>query len=295
MNKQQTLMIASLVLACGLRAAPAAASAPDSASAETAVRKADAAWAAAASSGNIDAWMAYLAADAVVRLPGAPLVGGADAARRVVTRLLGAPQASVEWHGGQVDVAPSGDLAQVQGAYLYEHDGTTGAPLREHGRLVEIWRKQADGTWKCSVASWLADGSAPAATIAPTVAAPVAPASAALAPVTPASAAPAPLTKYGDAPVNYLQAIRQYFQEHLKDPESVQYQEVSKPEQGYLAGMSGGLLMHDKRDYGWLVKASINARNAGGDYVGLKTYQFLFRGEKMVRATSPLPDGEMVN
>jgi hypothetical protein len=106
---------------------------------------------------------------------------------------------------------------------------------------------------------------------------------------------PAPVTKYGDVPVNYLQTIRQYFQEHLVDPQSIQYQEVTNPEQGALSGISSGLLMHEVKNFGWIVKATINARNAHGSYVGFKTYQFLFRGEQLVRATAPPPAGEMIN
>jgi hypothetical protein len=100
-------------------------------------------------------------------------------------------------------------------------------------------------------------------------------------------------TKYGDRPTDYQEAIRKYIMEHLKHPDSVQYQAITKPEQGYTTAVTGTFLMREKREYGWTVKATINAKNSHDRYVGLKTYTFLFRGEKMVDARLPLPGDEM--
>jgi hypothetical protein len=100
-------------------------------------------------------------------------------------------------------------------------------------------------------------------------------------------------TKYGDMPTDYKEAIRKYFLDHLKYPDSVQYRGITKPEQGYTTAITGGLLMREKREYGWTVKATINAKNSHDRYAGFKTYTFLFRGEKIVDARSPLPGDEM--
>ena len=100
-------------------------------------------------------------------------------------------------------------------------------------------------------------------------------------------------TKYGDMPTNYEETILKYFLEHLKYPDSVQYQGITKPEQGYTSAVSGVILMREKREYGWTVKATINAKNSHDRYVGFKTYTFLFRGEKIVDARLPLPGDEM--
>jgi len=129
------------------------------------------------------------------------------------------------------------------------------------------------------------------------------PASAQVTPPTAASAAlahtesPPPVreqdSKYGTMPTDYKQAIQKYFLEHMKYPDSVQYQEITKPEQGYTTAITGGFFMREKREYGWTVKATINAKNSRGSYVGLKTYTFLFRGEMIVDARLPLPGDEM--
>jgi hypothetical protein len=98
-------------------------------------------------------------------------------------------------------------------------------------------------------------------------------------------------TKYGDMPTDYKEAIREYFLQHLKYPDSVQYQEITQPEQGYTTSVTGTFLMREKREYGWTVKATINAKNSHDSYAGFKTYTFLFRGEKIVDARLPLPGG----
>jgi hypothetical protein len=100
-------------------------------------------------------------------------------------------------------------------------------------------------------------------------------------------------TIYGEMPTDYGVGIRNYFQGHLKYPESVQYREITKPEQGFTTAISGSFLMSEKREYGWTVKATIDAKNSHGNYVGFKTYTFLFRGEKIVDVRFPVPGAEM--
>jgi Lipocalin-like domain len=100
-------------------------------------------------------------------------------------------------------------------------------------------------------------------------------------------------TKYGDLPIYYKEAIRKYFLEHLKYPDSIQYGQITEPAQGYTTAVTGTILMRETRTYGWTVKATINTQNSHDSYVGFKTYTFLFRGEKIVDARLPLPGDEM--
>jgi hypothetical protein len=206
-------------------------------------------------------------------------------------------------------VARSGDLAFLVETYELRFDDPRGVPVSERGRRLEVWRKHADGGWKCIVDTWNLDApiAAPAAPppesarvtspAANSAAAPLAqgetlPPAAALESGPPAPAGGA-TTKYGDMPIGYEKAIRQYYLAHLKHPESVQYREITPPEQGYTTEVTGGLLMRETREYGWTVKATINAKDSHDTYVGFKTYTFLFRGEKIVDARLPLPGDEM--
>jgi ketosteroid isomerase-like protein len=279
----------------------------DPLTAEAEVRKADADWTAAASSHSVDAWMSFYAADAIVRFPQDQIASGKDPVRQAVIRLLAPPHLSMASRPIDVQVSPSADVASLIESYELRFD-SQGTSASSRGRRLEIWRKQADGSWKCIVDTWNLDESpgAPAAVPAaivqtpPPSAAPEPPVerpqppSAPKAPDAGAPAAvPAAATKYGDAPTNYDQTIRQYFQERLNHPESVQYREITQPEQGYATKLVGGLLMREKRVYGWTVEATLNTQDSRGKYIGFKTYAFLFRGEKIVDARLSLP-GEQI-
>jgi ketosteroid isomerase-like protein len=273
-----------------------ASSAVDSLAAETAARKADTGWAAAARTPNVDAWMSFYAVDAIVLLPNDQLASGKERARLAVTRLLALPHLSVDWRPIEVKVPQSGDLAFVIATYELRFDDSHGVPVSDRGRRLEIWRKQTDGSWKCIVDTWNVD----AAIAAPTAADSAAPLAQAAQPPPAAaveSGPPAPaheaVTKYGDMPSDYQGMIRKYFLDHLKHPESIQYGEITRPAQGYTTEVTGGLLMREKREYGWTVKATINAKDSHDGYVGFKTYTFLFRGEKIIDARFPLPGDEM--
>lgn len=89
---------------------------------------------------------------------------------------------------------------------------------------------------------------------------------------------------YGAPPLHYEDAIRRYFDETMKDPGSIQYREISAPEQSWVkaAPMAGG-----KVTYGWKVHAMVNGKNSYGAYVGFKTFSFLFRGETIVDVMDP--------
>jgi ketosteroid isomerase-like protein len=276
----------------------------DSPAVEAVVRKADADWAAGASTPNVDAWMSFYAGDAIVLLPNDQLVSGKEMVRHAVARLLALRHFSVAWRPIEVKVPRSGDLAFLIGAYELRFDDSNGVSVSDRGRRLEVWKKQADGSWKCVIDTWNlgasfaappanAQGASPTAgSAAPLAQAELPPPAAA-----PESGPPAPAreaaTKYGDIPGNYEGAIRKYFLEHLKHPESVQYREITKPEQGYTTEVTGVLLMREKREYGWTVKATINAKDSRDSYVGFKTYTFLFRGEKIIDARLPLPGDEM--
>ena len=280
--------------------------AADLASVEAAVRKADADWAAAARAVSVDAWMAFYAADAVILLPSEQLASDKEIVLHSVGNLLARPHFSVAWSPIKVEVARSGKQALLIEAYELHFDDSRGAPVSDRGRRLEIWKKQADGIWKCVVDTWNLDEpvAAAAATQAsaqgalPTPGSAASPAQPALplavvldaGPLKPAHMV---ATKYGETPTNYQDAIRKYFPKHLKYPDSIQYREITSPEPGYTTAVTGTFLMRETRTYGWTVKATINAKNFRDSYVGFKTYTFLFRGEKIVDVRLPLPGDEM--
>ncbi len=280
--------------------------ATDLAAAEAAVRETDAEWAAAARTASVEAWTAFYASDSVILLPDDRLTSDTKTIRHSVSHLLARPQLSVAWSPIKVEVAWSGEQVLVIEAYEVRFDDSRGAPVSDRGRRLEIWKKQADGTWKCVVDIWNLDESiaaaAPLASAQTTLpilssvaspAQPLSPPAAAVLDAGPPKPAPRVTTKYGEMPINYKEAIRKYFPQHLKYPNSIQYREITSPEQGYTTAITGTFLMREAQTYGWTVKATINAKNSRDTYVGFKTYTFLFRGEKIVDVRLPLPGDEM--
>ncbi len=285
----------------------AAGVAGDPLAAEAEVRKADADWTAAASSHSVDAWMSFYSADAIVRLPQDQLASGKESVRQAVMRLLAPPHLSMASRPIDVQIDRSADVASLIESYELRFD-SQGTSASSRGRRLEIWRKQADGSWRCTVDTWNLDESAGAPTAVPPAIVQTAPPSAAPEPPLerpqppPApkgadaeapAAVPAAVTKYGDAPINYEQTIRQYFQERLNHPESVQYREITHPERGYVDKLAGAVLLREKRIYGWTVKATLNTQDSREKYIGFRTYTFLFRGEKIVDARLSLPGAEV--
>jgi ketosteroid isomerase-like protein len=303
MSNRLLVLLASLAVSLLFvdRPSMSAISAGEIAAAEAAIRKSDAEWAAAAKTTSVDAWMAFYAADAVVMAPNVRIASDHELVRQTVTSLLALPHLWIAWHPIKVEVAASGDLAYLIGAYELRYDDAHGARVSDRGKLLEIWRKQSAGGWKCVVDTWNSDGPAAAAQAATPpsavdrlpAAVPVPPPPVADSVTGARSSAQALTAEYGEMPTQYEEAIRQYFQKYLKDPDSVQYQEITKPEKGYVTTVTGAILAHETRLRGWTVKATINARNSHGVYVGFKTYAFLFRGEKIVHTVSPLAEDEM--
>ncbi len=137
-----SLAVLLLLSSCG------PATPPDTRAAdEKAIRDQDAQWAKAAADKDLDATIGYYSDDASLLPPNAPIATGNHAIRAVWAPLL-APDASVSWKPTTVDVARSGDLGYVIGVYQLSMKNPQGKAMTDNGKLVEVWKKQADGKWK---------------------------------------------------------------------------------------------------------------------------------------------------
>jgi uncharacterized protein (TIGR02246 family) len=132
-----------LVSACGQQAPP-----DTRATDETAIRATDAQWSKTAATKDLDATVAYYTDDATVLPPNTPVATGKQAIRDVWTPLV-APGVDTAWQVTKVEVSHSGDLGYVVGVYQITMKDPQGNPATEHGKLVEVWKKQPDGKWKC--------------------------------------------------------------------------------------------------------------------------------------------------
>ncbi len=155
---------AGLMLVAGCNQAPPPV---DTKAAEDAVRAADAAWSKAAGAMDVAGTGSYYADDAVVLPPNMPIVNGKAAAQQQWAAML-VPGNSVSWTASTVTSAASGDLVYVQGTYTASMKGPDGKAMPDTGKYLEIWKKQADGSWKDAVDTWNSD--LPAVAAAPATA-----------------------------------------------------------------------------------------------------------------------------
>ena len=116
---------------------------------EAAWRKLDDEWSKAAGSRDVDKTISYYSDDAVVMPPNIPTLTGKEPIRSLWKSMLGSPSFSGGWKVTKVDVARSGDLAYVSGNYEFNEKDDNGKPMTDKGKYLEIWKKQADGGWKC--------------------------------------------------------------------------------------------------------------------------------------------------
>ncbi|HEY3746959.1 MAG TPA: DUF4440 domain-containing protein [Gemmatimonadaceae bacterium] len=108
-------------------------------------------WAKAAATGNADSALAYWSDDAVVLEPDQPALVGKSAIRQMVVGSMKDPKFSITWEPERAMISESGDMG-----YLIEHNrvtfsDSTGKVHTIFGKAVTIWKKDANGNWKCVV------------------------------------------------------------------------------------------------------------------------------------------------
>ncbi len=146
----------SLALVCQAQAADT------QAADEQKLRELDAQWSAAAGAKNVDKTVSYYSEDAVVLPPNSPSATTREAIRSAWKEMLTGPGAAISWKATKVEVAKSGDIAYVSGTYEETVNDASGTPIKDHGKYVEIFKKQTDGTWKAVVDIWNSDLPVPA-------------------------------------------------------------------------------------------------------------------------------------
>ena len=122
---------------------------------EQTLRDLDEQWSKAAAAKDVDKTVSYYSEDAVVMPPNAPRATTKEAIRAIWKDLL--TDASISWKTKEVEVAQSGDIGYTSGTYEVTMTDPTGTPVRDRGKYLEVWKKQADGTWKCVMDMWNSD------------------------------------------------------------------------------------------------------------------------------------------
>ena len=112
----------------------------------------DAEWAELARAGkDVDKIVSYWTEDAVVILPGQPIIEGKAAIRAFVASCLSNPAFKIHWKSSKVTFSPDGKMAYLPAVSEMTVPGPNGAPLQLKLRAITVWRVDPDGEWRCVV------------------------------------------------------------------------------------------------------------------------------------------------
>jgi uncharacterized protein (TIGR02246 family) len=151
------LPIASLSASVFLMSSCSTPAAPDTHAEEAAIRALDEQWSATVAKHDVDGTVAFYADDAVLLTPNAPMAADKKSIRESWAGLL-VPNAAVSWSASKVEVAKSGDLGYLYGTYRSTLRLPKGGPaIEDTGKILEVWKKQPDGKWKCIVDTYNSD------------------------------------------------------------------------------------------------------------------------------------------
>ena len=121
---------------------------PDTRTADEAtLRNLDAEWSKAAGAKDLEKTVSYYTDDALILPPNIPTIQGKQGARTMWQGMFSVPGFGGGWKATKVEV--SGDLGWVTGTYELSETDASGRPIVDKGKYLEVWRKQADGSWKC--------------------------------------------------------------------------------------------------------------------------------------------------
>ncbi len=145
-TRLNAVVLVALVGLCAVGCSPASQS--DSREADaTAIRQADLAWSAAQAADGLDGTMSFYLDDAIMLPPNRPMAIGKEAIREA-SASVASPGFSVSWKPMKIEVARSGDIGYAIGNFEGSAVDPAGNPVPVKGKYVEIWKKQADGSWK---------------------------------------------------------------------------------------------------------------------------------------------------
>ena len=111
-------------------------------------------WSAIVSSGDLESGMDFWSDDAVMLPPDLPLLDGKDAIRAYVEGAAKTPGFSISWEPVSAHISHGGDMAYLIEKNVIELEDAEGNKVISHGKVITVWRKDAQGNWKNVVDMW---------------------------------------------------------------------------------------------------------------------------------------------
>jgi ketosteroid isomerase-like protein len=116
---------------------------------EQTIRDGEAQWVKDFAAKNVEKVASHYADNASSMIPDMALMTGQQEIRAGLKEEFSDLNSSLDFHPTKVEVSKSEDVAYSQGKYTYTStDPKTKKALIEHGNYVEVYKIQADGSWK---------------------------------------------------------------------------------------------------------------------------------------------------
>ena len=97
----------------------------------------------------------FFASDGILIGTGQTTATGRAALTEAVEALVSGPDFQDEWEWDRVELSPDGKLAYLVGKTSITVSDADGRPKTSRARLLNVWRKDPDGIWRCVVDMWV--------------------------------------------------------------------------------------------------------------------------------------------
>jgi len=108
-------------------------------------------WSQVAASRNADSILSYWTDDAIVISAGEADLKGKNGIRQMVEGSFKNPSFKISWEPKSAEISKSGDLGYLLETTKMTMTDSLGKASVQNFNVVTIWKKQADGSWKCAV------------------------------------------------------------------------------------------------------------------------------------------------
>jgi len=128
----------------------------DTKASEDAVKAADLEWSKAAAAHDLNGVFSFYASDAVVLPSNKEMLTNKSAVQKSWMDML-TPNVDLSWTPMWVEAAKSGEMVYVVGSYTMTSKAGKGKTVTDHGKYMEVWKKQPNGSWKAIADTWNSD------------------------------------------------------------------------------------------------------------------------------------------
>jgi len=129
----------------------------DHSSEAAAIAKADSTWDRVSEAKSDEGWLNFYSDDAIMMPPGEKVCKDKASREASIKAMFAVPGMSLRFQDQKIEVSRSGDLGYAAGVYQWKSKDAKGKDYNETGKFTEVWKKQADGNWKCVADIWNAD------------------------------------------------------------------------------------------------------------------------------------------